>query len=80
MDGRVLMSSVMQSLVVGAMVCGAAGYVVWRVVGHWFGKSGGSVKPGCPSCASGDACADAPSASESVADVHPLVLIRTKSR
>jgi hypothetical protein len=71
------MSSLVQSVLVGAAICGAAAYVLWRVVGPWLSTAG---KPGCPSCASGHACADTPSASEPAAGVHPLVVIRTKSR
>jgi|KBSMisStaDraftv2_1062788.scaffolds.fasta_scaffold46859_3 hypothetical protein len=71
------MSSAWQALLVVVIVAGAAAFVVWRVVRPWFATSG---KPGCASCASGNPCADTPSTQQQAPDVHPLVLIKTKSR
>jgi hypothetical protein len=71
------MSSAWQTLLVVAIVAGAAAFVAWRVVRPWFGTSG---KPGCPSCASGNPCADTSTAKQPASDVHPLVLRKIKSR
>jgi hypothetical protein len=74
MEWDPLMSSLMQSVLVGAAVCAAAAFVLWRVVAPWFTGA----KPGCASCASGNPCSDKPS-SQLPADVHPLVIVRPKS-
>jgi hypothetical protein len=77
MGGGALMTSIMQTVLVAAVVCGAAAFVLWRIVGPWFTAPG---KPGCPSCASGDHCADKPASEAPSSDVHPLVVVRTRSR
>ena len=69
------MSSILQGVLVGAAVCGAVAFVLWRVVRSWFTTAG---RPGCPSCASGNQCADRSDAAPLASDVHPLVLIKTK--
>ena len=62
-----------QQAIVTLAALGAGAVVVRRVAAAWRPK-----KAACPSCASGERCA--PAATADSPTVHPLVLVKTKSR
>ena len=66
-----------QTIVVTAVALGGAAFIVRRVFG--LGRKDG--QGACPSCASGsDACATPAKTPASTTDVHPLTLVRPKTR